>query len=184
MIVIVIPAKAASSRLPNKNMRDLNGRPMIDYSIRQARQSKRANAVWVTTDSEEIADHVAAQGVDVVRRSTALGGDVPLFDVYRHAAETIGIDEIDVLIGLQVDHPDRTVGVDEAMKFFEESGADYLTSSEADGTVNGAYKIYTRAMLKTGEPTSHVVLVDDCTNIHYAEDLAKASERLSAQDGS
>ena len=36
MIIIIIPAKGVSNRLPNKNMTPINGRPMIDYSIDQA----------------------------------------------------------------------------------------------------------------------------------------------------
>lgn len=178
MIVIVIPAKGDSSRLPNKNMHDLNGRPMIDYAILEARQSNRADAIFVSTDSDKIAEHAAALGVTVIRRPTSLGGEVPLFDVYRHAAEHIGLNKIDVMIGLQADHPDRIMNVDSALAIFEEKVADYMTSTEADGTVNGAYKMYTRKMLETNDPQKHIVIIDDCTNVHYAEDLARAAELL------
>ncbi len=37
MIVIIIPAKGGSSRLPNKNMAPLGGRPMLDYSVEAAK---------------------------------------------------------------------------------------------------------------------------------------------------
>lgn len=179
MILIVIPAKSDSSRLPGKNMRPVNSRPMIDYAIAAARESKRGNRIVVSTDSDEISEHCRAAGVEVVRRGPELGGDVPLFDVYKHAAVAVGLDRVDILIGLQVDHPDRNVGVDEALAFFEAQQADYLTSSEANGKVNGSYKIYDRQMLATNKSRKHVVLVDDCTNIHYAEDLERAAQILA-----
>lgn len=181
MILVVIPAKGSSSRLANKNMRELNGRPMIDYVIDEARASERADSIVVSTDSDEIAEHVEGRGIQVVRRPTSLGGEVPLFDVYKHAAVEFGLDQVDILIGLQVDHPDRNVPVDAALAEFENAKADYMSSTDAEGTVNGSYKIYNRQMLETGESKHHIVLVDDCTNIHYAEDLERASERLSAK---
>jgi large subunit ribosomal protein L33 len=63
MIVIVIPAKGASSRLANKNMTVLAGRPMIDHTIDAARASRRAEAIYITTDSEAIAAHAEARGI-------------------------------------------------------------------------------------------------------------------------
>lgn len=181
MILVVIPAKAGSSRLPGKNMRHVNGRPMIDYAIEDARRSRKAHQIVVTTDSDEIDRHVRSLGVAVVRRPVSLGGDVPLFDVYKHAAEQIGLDKVDYLVGLQVDHPDRRVSVDDAFAFFLSKGADYLTSSDASGKVNGSYKIYSHDMLITGEAKNHVVLVDDCTNIHYEDELKQAEINLMAR---
>lgn len=181
MILIVIPAKGESSRLPNKNMSLLNGKPMIAYAIDEARKSRRATRIVVSTDSDEIARYCAGQNIEVVRRPRSLGGDVPLFDVYRHAAEQIGLEQIDILVGLQPDHPDRSVSVDDALAFFKREEADLLTSTEADGTKNGAYKIYTKAMLKSGTPTKEVVLIDNCTNVHFAADLEKAARILSTR---
>ena len=164
--------------MSGKNMLPLHGKPMLDYAIASARRSKRTDLIIVSTDSDKIADHAETMGVRVVRRGVELGGDVPLFDVYKHAAEEVGLDDVEYLIGLQVDHPDRNVEVDDALAYFEDQKADYMTSSEADGTVNGSYKIYTNQMLKTNNAKKHVVLVDDCTNIHYQEDLDKAVKVL------
>jgi len=179
MILIVIPAKEKSSRLPGKNMLALNGKPMLDYAVETARRSKRAQEIVISTDSDEIAQHAKKLDVRVVWRCEELGGEVPLFDVYKHAATAVGLNDVEYLIGLQVDHPDRNIEVDDALAFFEERGADYLTSSEADGTVNGSFKIYTNEMLRTNDPKKHVVLVDDCTNIHYQEDLDRAERILN-----
>lgn len=183
MIIAVIPAKGQSGRLANKNMLPVAGRPMIDYAIADARASKRVQRIVVTTDSDDIAAHCAAQGVEVVRRGTELGGEVPLLDVYRHAVAAIG-GNVDTLIGVQPDHPDRTVSLDGALALFEAEGADCLYSIEADGTKNGAHYILSAHFLETGSARRKVGIVDDCTNIHYAEDLAKADQRLRERQGS
>jgi CMP-N,N'-diacetyllegionaminic acid synthase len=54
-ILAVIPARGGSKGLPNKNLRPLLGKPLIAWSIEQALGSKYINEVFVSTDSEEIA---------------------------------------------------------------------------------------------------------------------------------
>jgi CMP-N-acetylneuraminic acid synthetase len=178
MIMIVIPAKGGSTRLPNKNMALINGTPMIDFSIAQAKACECADRICVTTDSDEIAVHCEKQGIEVIRRPTSLGGDTPIIDVYRHALENTASTNIKAIIGLQVDHPDRTVSIDDAYAMFREKDVDRLSSTEADGTKNGAHYILSRHFLDTNELRSEYSIIDDCTNIHYQEDLDKAALNL------
>lgn len=180
MIVILIPAKGHSNRLPNKNMVDVNGRPMIDYAIDQALASKRASAVYVTTDDDAIAAHVESRGLRVIRRPESLGGEVPLLDVYRHALAEMREPTISIVVGLQPDHPDRTMSVDDAIAVFEASGqeCDVLSSEEPNGKHSGAHYIISRRFIETGDRRGEVTIVDDCTNVHTPEDLARAAARL------
>jgi N-acylneuraminate cytidylyltransferase len=63
-IVALIPARAGSKRLPDKNIRPLAGHPLIAYSIAGALQSEIFSSVIVSTDSElysEIAHHYGAE---------------------------------------------------------------------------------------------------------------------------
>lgn len=55
-ILAVIPARAGSKGIPDKNIIDVIGRPLIDFSIREALNSKYIDRVIVSTDSEEIAE--------------------------------------------------------------------------------------------------------------------------------
>lgn len=185
MIIVLIPVKGHSNRLPNKNMIDLNGRPMIDYAIDQSLASKRAGAVYVTTDSDAIAAHAKARGVGVIRRPETLGGETPLVAVFRHALEVIGDPAITVVVGVQADHPDRTIAVDDAIAAFEAGGSecDLLASEEPSGKHSGAHYILSRRYVETGECRKKVVIVDDCTNVHTVEDLACAAARLRARAG-
>jgi CMP-N-acetylneuraminic acid synthetase len=179
MIVIVIPAKGGSNRLPNKNMTPVNGRPLIDYSIDDALACQCSNDIYVSTDSEAIAAHARSRGIDVIMRPESLGGEVPIIEVYRHALAKMDSDKVATLIGLQPDHPDRDISIDESYKIFTEAGADVLFSTEADGTKNGAHYVLSRHFVDTGEKRKDVGIIDDCTNIHYQGDLDRASKRLA-----
>ena len=181
MIVIIIPAKGGSTRLPNKNMALINGRPMLDYAIDYARTCSRADAIYVTTDADAIADHAGECGIEVIRRPESLGGDTLMVDVLSHALGVIGNPEIDTVINVQVDHPDRDLALDDVLDRYLTEGADLLNSTEADGTKNGAHHIVSRRYLETGESTKTVTVVDDCTNVHYQEDLDRAAARLRAR---
>jgi CMP-N-acetylneuraminic acid synthetase len=178
MIVIVIPAKSSSSRLANKNMVEINERPMLDYSIDQALASQKADAIYVTTDGEAIAKHAEARGIKTIHRPQELCGDAPIIDVYRHAVHQIDGD-VTVVVGLQPDHPDRDVSIDETLEILARENADRVMSTEADGTKNGAHYVLSRHYIDTEESRKDVTIIDDCTNIHYEEDLARASGRLT-----
>lgn len=188
MIVIVIPAKGASTRLPNKNMIPINGRPMLDYTIDTALATKSAAAVYVSTDSDVIATHASSRGVGVIRRPESLGGEIPILDVYQHAVENMPDgDSVQIVIGLQPDHPDRDVTPDETIEIMRTEGVDRVMSQEADGTKNGAHYVLSRHFIETGESRSDKTIIDDCTNIHFAKDVERAAARLAGRpegDGS
>jgi len=54
MNLAVIPARGGSKRIPRKNIKNFNGKPMISWSIELALESKLFNDVIVSTDDEEI----------------------------------------------------------------------------------------------------------------------------------
>jgi CMP-N-acetylneuraminic acid synthetase len=187
MIVVIIPAKGGSSRLPNKNMRLIHGRPMLDYVIDYAEQCSRIDEIYVSTDSDEIAAHARSRDLPVIRRDASLGGETPLIVVYRHALQEMNNPDIDIVVGVQPDHPDRTKTLDEVLDMFLAAGSDceVLYSTEADGTKNGAHYIMSRSFLDSGKDPAtalykKVCVIDDCTNVHYQEDLDRAAERLAA----
>ncbi len=77
--VAFIPARSGSKRVPDKNIRPLNGHPLIAYSIAAALDSKVFDAVVVATDSEkyaEIARHYGAE-VPFLRPEAASGDKSP-----------------------------------------------------------------------------------------------------------
>ena len=65
MNVAIIPARSGSKRIPNKNIKNFHGRPLISYSIEVAIQSKLFDKIIVSTDSEEIAKVAKKYGAEV-----------------------------------------------------------------------------------------------------------------------
>ena len=64
-VIIIIPARAGSKGLPGKNIKLLLGKPLIAWSIEQAKQSKYADKVIVIVEDEEIAKISKKYGVEV-----------------------------------------------------------------------------------------------------------------------
>lgn len=74
--VALIPARAGSERVKNKNIRPLGGHPMLAYSIRAAIDSGVFDAVICATDSEQYADVARYYGAEVpFLRSAEISGD-------------------------------------------------------------------------------------------------------------
>jgi pseudaminic acid cytidylyltransferase len=74
--IAIIPARGGSKRIPNKNMRDFLGKPIISYSIKAALESSLFNKVIVSTDSNEIAAIAKQYGASVpFMRSAENSGD-------------------------------------------------------------------------------------------------------------
>jgi N-acylneuraminate cytidylyltransferase len=76
-IVALIPARAGSKRVPDKNIRPLAGHPLIAYTIAAALQSEIFSAILVSTDSQVYADIAKYYGGEVpYLRPTELAGDL------------------------------------------------------------------------------------------------------------
>ncbi|MCW7503723.1 acylneuraminate cytidylyltransferase family protein [Leptospira paudalimensis] len=75
MNLAIIPARGGSKGLPGKNIRLLNGKPLIVWSIEAAKKSKLLDRVLVSTDSEEIAKVAETNGCEVLMRSPELASD-------------------------------------------------------------------------------------------------------------
>ena len=76
MRLAIIPARGGSKRIPNKNIRDFRGKPIIEWSIQAACASSCFDRVIVSTDSTSIAEIATAAGADVpFLRPKALADD-------------------------------------------------------------------------------------------------------------
>ncbi|MHA2217309.1 MAG: acylneuraminate cytidylyltransferase family protein [Candidatus Hodarchaeales archaeon] len=77
--IALIPARGGSKEIPKKNIIDLNGFPLIYYTIKSALESN-VDEVWVSTDSEEISCISKKYGAQVITRPDELCGDVIMPD--------------------------------------------------------------------------------------------------------
>ena len=99
-VLILIPARMASTRLPGKPLADIAGRPMIVHVMDRAREAG-LGAVYVATDSEKIAAAVAkAGGQAVMTRPDHVSGSDRIFEAMQQ------IDAgADIIVNVQGDLP-------------------------------------------------------------------------------
>lgn len=89
-ILCIIPARGGSKGVPRKNIRPLNGKPLIAYSIEAALNSGVVEKLVVSTEDDEIAEVAKKFGAEVVKRPIELAEDTTLTEpVMIHALETV-----------------------------------------------------------------------------------------------
>ena len=64
-VLAVIPARAGSIGIPNKNIRIVGTHPLVYYAIHNAQKSEFVTDIIVTTDSSEVAIIASQMGVQV-----------------------------------------------------------------------------------------------------------------------
>ena len=89
MNICVIPARGGSKRIPRKNIKEFNGKPIIAYSIEAALKSNCFDQVIVSTDDVEIVEVAKKYGAQVpFIRPTELSNDYAgTIPVIKHAIE-------------------------------------------------------------------------------------------------
>ncbi|TDO96254.1 pseudaminic acid cytidylyltransferase [Marinomonas balearica] len=90
--IAVIPARGGSQRIPRKNIRQLNGKPLVAYSIEAALDSQLFDKVIVSTDDEEIATVAKNWGAEVpfIRPNTLSDHFTGTTPVMQHALHALG----------------------------------------------------------------------------------------------
>jgi CMP-N-acetylneuraminic acid synthetase len=108
-ILIVIPARGGSKGIPRKNLRILDGKPLIQYSITTALSSRYKPDVYVSTEDDEIALISEKLGASVVKREVNKAGDDTTLDpvIYdcMKRAEKIEGKEYQLIVTLQPTSP-------------------------------------------------------------------------------
>ena len=128
----VIPARRGSKRLADKNIAELDGRPLLAYTVEAALESELFADVFVSTEDELIARLAGELGAVGHRRPDELAGDlVSATDVCLEVLERRLIEDggYDAVVCLQPSSPLRTAAdVRDAWETFVSAGADFLVS--------------------------------------------------------
>ena len=116
-ILAIIPAREGSKGIVNKNIIDLNDKPLIAYSIEAAKESDYIDDVIVSTDGEEIKSLATDKSKTI---------DSIIYTINR--LRNMGR-EYDILILLQPTSPMRTVKhIDESLSLFFKNNQESLVS--------------------------------------------------------
>lgn len=167
MNVAIIPARAGSKRIPNKNIKLFAGKPIIAYSIESALRSKFIDAVYVSTDSEEIAEISRSYGATVpFQRPKSLALDTtPTMPVVSHALQELSnLHPINNVCLLTATAPLlEPKDIDNAYEMWRKTSRDYIFS-----VVSYAYPIQ-RALFKNHNNEVEMV---------FPENMLKRSQDL------
>lgn len=128
MRLAVIPARGGSKGLPGKNIKMLNGKPLLAWSIESALESELVDRVVVSTDSLGIKEVAVRFGAEVMDRPSELATDeATTIAVLQHIANEI--EDATEIIVLQPTSPLRDKGLlDECIRMFEEGGYSNLAT--------------------------------------------------------
>jgi N-acylneuraminate cytidylyltransferase len=126
-LLIIIPARGGSKRLPGKNVMELAGKPLIKWTIDLAQKLPYEKTIIVSTDSEEIAEVARRCGVEVpwLRPPEISQDSSTTTDVALHALNWFeeSISKVDGVILLQPTTPFRMVEkIVEGIEKFKTSG--------------------------------------------------------------
>lgn len=134
-LLIVIPARGESKGIPKKNVRLINGYPLIYHSIKKALRIKRIYDadVVVDTDDEEIAEVARMYGAEIIKRPKRLAGDdITLDPVIFHAVEEYEKNvkvRYDIIVTLQTTSPTlKPETLEKAIAKFIETKTDTMIS--------------------------------------------------------
>ena len=107
----LIPARGGSKGIPGKNIRLLNGKPLLSYAVQAANKSGLVDRLILTTDSEEIAATGRDLGIEVpfIRPQYLAQDDTPMLPVIEHALHFIEAQgwQPDIILLLQPTAPLR-----------------------------------------------------------------------------
>lgn len=132
-ILIIIPARGGSKGIPRKNIKPLNGKPLIYYAIDTARAITADENICVSTDDMEIKSVVENYGLRVpFLRPDKLSTDTAgTYEVLLHALDYYEKQgkHYDIVLLLQTTSPFRTAEqVKEALALYDRSQADMVVS--------------------------------------------------------
>lgn len=132
-VLALIPARGGSKGLPDKNIRPLAGRTLLEYAARAAEQSGVIDRIVLSTDAERIAAEGRRVGIEVpfMRPAELAADETPMLPVIEHAVDQLEregwIPEIVVL--LQPTSPLRQPGhVREAVNLLRSAGVDSVVT--------------------------------------------------------
>lgn len=153
-VVAFIFARGGSKGLPGKNIRLLNGKPLIAWSIEHALNVKRIGRVIVSTDSEEIAKVAKQYGAEApfLRPAELATDDSPEWLAWRHALNyLIGASGNlpDIMVSVPATAPLRnSIDIENCLDEYEKGGADAVI------TVTDAHRSPYFNMVKTNQDGS------------------------------
>jgi CMP-N,N'-diacetyllegionaminic acid synthase len=176
--IAIIPARGGSRRLPRKNIFPLNGKPLIAYTIEACTASEFIDAVYVSSDDDEILSVAVQFGALALKRPTPLADDTtPKIVAIRQAVqdELVGpLGKDDVIIIPQANSPQITTEQLEAgIHLMLQHDLWEVMSTNDNGVQNAAFRIVRYHALFNEFLSAHCgFVVANNIDVHSMDDIA------------
>ena len=130
-IVAIILSRGNSKAIPKKNIIKFCDKPLLNWSIEQAKNTKNISSVWVSSDNEEILNIAKKENAEIIKRPKSLSTDKSSSESgWIHAIKEVEKKQkIDLVVALQATSPIReSKDLDKAIKKFKRVKADSMFS--------------------------------------------------------
>ncbi len=170
-ILAIITARGGSKGLPQKNILDCAGKPLIAWTIEAAIKSNFIDSVLVSTDSQKISEVALEYGawVPFLRASKLAEDESSIVDVVKDVLHQLSLlaHEFDYLLLLQPTTPLRTtIHIDQAIEKY------FSTRTSDLGTLVSVKKVNNKVLWVMGEAADTGYIFN-----HYNLDLSGDSRR-------
>lgn len=125
--VAEIPVRLGSKRVPKKNLRLINGKPMVAYAIEAAKAAKAIDKVYVNSEADVMRKLCADYGVEFYLRKPELAEDHVVQDQFNYDF-LCNIDTENLVLVNPVSPLILPEDIDNAIKYFEDNNLDTLIS--------------------------------------------------------
>ena len=124
-VIVIILARGGSKGIPRKNVLDFAGRPLVAWTVIQAKLSQEVDEVYISSDSNEILEIAEKYGAKIIKRPVEISGDsAKSEEAIIHALSILGSDQ-EMIIMLEPTAPLRKVDdIDNCVKMFRNEGWD------------------------------------------------------------
>ena len=132
-IFAIILARGNSKSIKNKNLKKINGKPLLFWSIEQLKKTKSINQIWISSDSNKILKYALKKKINIIQRPKKFAtAKASSESAWLHAINFLEKKNIffDTILGVQPTSPIR--GKDDfenAIKIFNKKNYDSLFSS-------------------------------------------------------
>ncbi len=173
-IVVIIPARSGSKRLPGKNMIKVWGKPMLYWSALAAKNSKYVKSIYVTSDDSKILSYAKKIKLKTILRPKELSDDKTFkMEAIRHAIKKIS--KPSLVISLQANSPDvKTFDIDKAIEKLINHNLNEVMSVNENLEQNGAIRVMKYNTAFQRDLSTHCgFIVTNISDIHTIKDLKK-----------
>jgi CMP-N,N'-diacetyllegionaminic acid synthase len=141
-MISLILARGGSKGVQKKNIKKLLGKPLIEYVITSAKQSKKITDIYVSSDDEEIIEISKKLGCKIIVRPSELSNDISLdIDSFRHFCEELNYTE--PIIHLRATTPlISPLVIDDAIEVYLKNKNRLTSLRSAHETSESVYKFY------------------------------------------